>query len=169
MAIAGFYWLDEQSLAGSGLPGRTPGWLWAPPGSENDDRYLDADLGWLVEQGIGAILTLTVTPLSAPILRKHGLRSQHLPIHDMSAPRPAEFLTALDFIDEQHSQGRAVLVHCHVGEGRTGSILAAWLIRQGATPQEALTRLRSIRPGAVSSYEQQEALIRFAARREWIV
>jgi atypical dual specificity phosphatase len=62
-----------------------------------------------------------------------------------------------------------VLVHCRIGEGRTGSILAAWLIRQGATAQEALARLRAIRPEAVSALVQQEALARFATRREWII
>jgi len=132
-------------------------------------QSLDDDLLWLRQQGIGAVLSLTESPLPAQALQRHDMRTLHLPIDDQTAPHPTDFLAALDFIDQQRLQRRAVLVHCRLGEGRTGSILAAYLIRQGAAPQDALAHLRAIRPGAVSALVQQEALIRFARDREWIL
>lgn len=130
---------------------------------------LDDDLRWLSDQGIGAILSLTETPLPAEPLLRHAISSLHLPIDDQTAPTQAELLAALEFIDQQRIAGRAVLVHCRIGEGRTGSILAAYLIRQGASAEQALARLRAIRPGAISAPSQQDALATFARLREWIL
>lgn len=169
MTVPGFYWLDEGNLAGSALPELSDPWFQMPDTPALRERTLNENLRWLVDQGIGAILTLTEEPLAAVSLQRYSLASLHLPIPDQTAPRTDDFLAALDFIDAQHSLDRAVLVHCHVGMGRTGSILAAWLIRQGATPEQAIARLRAIRPGSVSTLSQEEALARFAARREWIV
>ena len=169
MAVRNFYWLFSGSLAGSARPGGEIGRFGSVPAGMTFAQSLDTDLRWLREQGIGAILSLTETPLPAQALLQHDLRSLHLPIDDEMAPHPQDFLAALDFIDQQHIQRRAVLVHCRIGEGRTGSILAAYLIRQGATPQQALAQLRTIRPGAVSAPSQQEALTRFASRRDWIL
>ena len=169
MAVPGFYWLDEGYLAGSAFPGLSGPWLQMPASPAQREQTLNENLRWLIKQGVGAILTLTEEPLAAMSLQRYSLASLHLPIPDQTAPRAADFLAALDFIDAQHSLDRAVLVHCHVGMGRTGSILAAWLIRQGATAEQAIAHLRAIRPGSVTTFAQEEALARFAARREWIV
>ena len=64
---------------------------------------------------------------------------------------------------------RRVAVHCLMGQGRTGSILAAYLIRAGATPEDALARLRAVCPGAVENPTQERALQEFARRRDWII
>jgi atypical dual specificity phosphatase len=169
MSVRNFYWLVEGAIAGSARPGGEIG--------RNSDTHpgmtltesLDDDLMWLKGQGIGAVLSLTETPLSAEALQRHGLATLHLPIDDQTAPTQAELLTALDFIDQQRIAGRGVLVHCRIGEGRTGTILAAYLIRQGATPEQALASLRAIRSGAVSAVAQQEALAAFARSRSWII
>lgn len=169
MAVQNFFWLFERSIAGSARPGGELGRHSTVPPGMTLAESLDADLRWLRSQGIGAILTLTEAPLPALALQQHELTALHLPIEDQTAPTQSDFLTALDFIDQQHIVGRGVLVHCRVGEGRTGSILAAYLIRQGADPQQALARLRTIWPGAVSAPTQQDALALFASRREWII
>jgi atypical dual specificity phosphatase len=87
----------------------------------------------------------------------------------MVAPSPLQFVHALSFIDEQRGLGRRVAVHCLMGQGRTGSILAAYLIRAGATPEDALARLRAVCPGAVENPAQERALQEFARRRDWII
>lgn len=169
MAVHNFYWLFEGLIAGGARPGGVRRRHSSAHTSMALAQSLDRDLLWLRAQGIGAILSLTESPLPATALREHGLQSLHIPIEDGTAPRPNDFLAALDFIDQQHMRRRAVLVHCRVGEGRTGSILAAYLIRQGAEPQAALDQLRAIRPDAVQAPAQQEALIRFARDRAWIL
>ena len=54
-----------------------------------------------------------------------------------------------------------------MGQGRTGTVLAAYLIRAGSSAQEAIVRLRDICPGALSSPTQERALEAFAQRRDW--
>lgn len=169
MAVRNFFWLFEGMIAGSARPGGEIGRHSSVPSGMTLAQSLDDDLSWLQRQGIGAILTLTEAPLPAHALLAHDLVALHLPIDDQTPPQQADFLTALDFIDQQRMAARGVLVHCRIGEGRTGVILAAYLVRQGATPQQALARLRSLRPGAVSAPAQEEALIMFARGREWII
>lgn len=164
--MQGFYWLIEDELAGCGLPGRRGrGLAWGAEGA----AALDEDLTWLRARGIGAVLTLTEAPLLEGALARHGMTGLHLPVPDMAAPSPAQIELALGFIDRQRVLGRGVLVHCLVGQGRTGTILAAYLIRGGLSPDEALRRVRAACPGAVENDEQQRALAAFAARRDWIV
>lgn len=169
MAVRNFYWLYEGALAGSARPGGEMDPRGSIPADKTQGEALDADLLWLRDQGIGAILSLTEAPLSAAALDRHGLASLHLPIDDLTAPTQADFLEALDFIDQQRAAGRGVLVHCRIGEGRTGCILAAYLIRQGATAEQALIHLRAFRQGAVGMPEQQRALALFASDRSWII
>ena len=56
-----------------------------------------------------------------------------------------------------------------MGQGRTGTVLAAYLIRGGLSADDALAEVRAICPGAISSAEQEAALHAFAARRDWII
>jgi atypical dual specificity phosphatase len=163
-----FYWLIDGVLAGCSRPGaserRGPSAEQGPAG-----EALDRDLTWLRGQGIRAVLSLTETPLSPDVVDRHGLHVLHLPIPDLHAPTPDQFMRALSFVDRQRAAGRAVVVHCLVGQGRTGTILAAYRIRGGAPPEQALHEIRTICPGAVGSAEQEQALHRFAARCDWIL
>jgi hypothetical protein len=59
----GFYWLIDDALAGCGRPGK-----WSRRDGDGADlaaatAALDDDLRWLRDRGIGAVLTLTETPL----------------------------------------------------------------------------------------------------------
>lgn len=165
--MQGFYWLIEGILAGCPLPGGR-----AEHGGRHSDApttTLDDDLARLRERGIGAVLTLTETPLPPEVLRRHGLDGLHIPVRDLTAPTPEQLMRALRFIDWQRALGHGVAVHCLVGEGRTGTVLAAYLIRAGATPEQALRQVRALRPGAVGAPEQERALVAFAARRDWII
>ncbi len=170
--MEGFYWLIEGLLAGCPRPGsrrRAPSRDIAP---ENDIRESDAlneDLAWLTARGIGALLSLTETPLDAAALAHAQMAVLHLPVDDLHAPTPAQLHYSLAFIDQQHARGHAVAVHCLMGQGRTGTVLAAHRIRAGATADASLTELRTICPGAISSPEQEQALHAFARRRDWIV
>jgi atypical dual specificity phosphatase len=167
MALLRFYWLVEGELAGCSRPGNESGVR--NQGKDADRPALASDLDWLLEQGISAILSLTETPLDEATLSTHGLQSLHLPVPDLTPPTPEQFLTALEFIDRQRTQGHAVAVHCLMGQGRTGSILAAYLIRNGTSSEEALRELRRICPGAVENPSQEHALAAFASRRDWVI
>ena len=158
----GFYWLIPNALAGCRRPGGFgSGAEWA--------ARCDADLAWLRRQGIAAILTLTEDPIDPAALARHGFASLHLPVEDLTPPRPDQIHAGLAFIDEHRAHGRAVAVHCLMGQGRTGTILAAYLIRGGLDPGSAVAAVRAVCPGAVENALQEEALAAFAARRDWLV
>lgn len=166
MAMTGFFWLDDL-LAGCSRPGgRAP--LPLDP-RVPDPSVLDRDLAWLRAQGIRAVLSLTETPLPPDALARHDLVSLHLPVPDLTPPTPEQLDHALAFIDRQRIAGRPVVVHCLMGQGRTGTVLAAYLIRAGATPEAALATLRARCPGAVGARVQEQALQAYYRRRDWII
>lgn len=176
-----FYWLIEGALAGCGRPGGPDkrGHKWWGRGSildlddpEKQQRIrhaLDEDLAWLSSLGIGALLSLTETPLAVGVIEQHGMEGLHLPIDDLTAPTPEQLDLALAFIDRQRALEHKVAVHCLMGQGRTGTVLAAYLVRGGASTDAALRELRAACPGAVGSPEQERALRAFERRRDWIV
>src|SRR5689334_14065583 len=110
-AVHRFYWLIEDVLAGCSRPGGLSG-------------SIDGDLSLLAERGIGALLSLTETPLPADALERHGLLGLHLPVDDFHAPTSAQMLEAIAFLDDARMRGEAVAVHCLAGQGRTGTVLA---------------------------------------------
>ncbi|HEX6777849.1 MAG TPA: dual specificity protein phosphatase family protein [Ktedonobacterales bacterium] len=165
-----FYWLIEDAIAGCCRPGGTDRRSAGRFGGESDAllEKLDEDLAWLKQQGIGAVLSLTETPLSEDALARHGLEGLHEPVDDFHAPTPAQLMRALEFIDWQRAQNRGVAVHCLMGQGRTGTVLAAYLIRAGSSAEAAIQQLRAICPGAIGSQVQERALEDFARSRDWI-
>jgi atypical dual specificity phosphatase len=169
--VPGFFWLIEDLLAGCARPGggHAPGRSIRAAEARDQPDAVERDLAWLRRQGIGAVLSLTETPLPAEVVARQKLTMLHVPVPDLQAPTPDQFLRALAFIDRQRAQGRAVVVHCLMGQGRTGTVLAAYRIRGGASPQEALRTVRALCPGAIGSPAQEQALYAFAARRDWIL
>lgn len=174
MAVQGFYWLLPTELAGSARPGgsdASPTQRGRERADEAEDRpgRFAADLSWLRAEGIRSILSLTETPLPADALQRGDFSYLHLAVDDLTAPTPLQLQQALGFIDWQRALGRPVVVHCRMGQGRTGTVLAAYLIRDGMTADAAIAHLRRICSGALSSASQERALHVFAARRDWVL
>ena len=65
------------------------------------------------------------------------------------------------WIDEQTGGGGTVPVHCRFGIGRTGTIVAAYLMSQGYGLKSAL-RLMSHTPSVPTSFSQWDLLDRYS-------
>lgn len=61
-----------------------------------------------------------------------------LTIADMDVCNPSHMTRVLGAIDAHLVEGRGVYVHCWGGMGRTGMVIACWLVRHGRTGSEAL-------------------------------
>jgi protein-tyrosine phosphatase len=58
-------------------------------------------------------------------------------------------------------EGKTILVHCLAGEGRTGCVLAAYLIKdRGVSADEAIKVLRRIKPSFVER-DQEKAVLNY--------
>lgn len=147
MSLHGFSWVIEGKLAAMSMP----------------DRSSD-DLGQLGRKGVGALVNLTPWEWPASVLTQYGLEYLQLPIPDFSPPQPAQADKFVQFCDRNINQGRAVAVHCLAGKGRTGTMIACYLVYKGAEPQEAIGRIRSLRPGSIETHSQELAVHEFAAR-----
>jgi len=157
--VHNFGWLLPGQLAGAGQPG---GGAYGQGGSP---EQLAEDLAWLKEQGLGALVSLTEEALAEELVRHQGLRYLHLPIGDMQAPNLAAITAFVGFVDQALRVGIAVAVHCRAGMGRTGTMLACYLVHREVEPQLALAQVRGQRPGSVETWAQEMAVFDYAAHR----
>lgn len=126
---------------------------------------LEDDLAYLCAQRVGAVVSLTDTPLPAEAMRRSELAYLHEPVLDFTPPTVEQLDRIMDFIARQaESTGRLVLVHCGAGLGRSGTVAAAYLVRSGWEPRAAIARVRELRPFAIETEEQERAVVDYAGR-----
>ena len=134
----------------------------AKPGGINP---LEADLGEIKAQGIRAIVTLTEEPLDRKIVAACGFEYLHLGVQDFMPPTLDQMKECIDFIDRMRALKKPVALHCYAGLGRTGTMLACYLVKEGLTAAAAIDEVRSHRPDSVQSDEQIAAVYRYESGR----
>jgi atypical dual specificity phosphatase len=145
---SGFSWIDKPHLAALAQPD-------AP-----------ADLEWLRANGIDVLVTLTEFPLPRNWVNDAGLMAVHIPIPDMAAPTDRQLQLAVEAIDRAKHAGMGVAVHCLAGKGRTGTILAGYLVSGGMSAAEAIRKVRELRPHSIETSEQEQAVYDLERRRK---
>lgn len=134
-----FSWLINNKLAGSGMPTSF------------------AELDWVIKQGVRSIITMTEEPLPESWIK--NVQYLHVPTEDLSAPDMEKIDLAVDFIQERIKNGEPTMVHCAAGIGRTGTILACYLIKYQNLPvKTAIDKVRQERPGSIQSESQEIAI-----------
>ena len=136
-----FSWVTEGKLAGSGLP------------------ITEDEFRWVVDKGIKSIVSVREVPLPSKWFDGGEIDYLHLMVEDYGAPTMEVLDETVDYIDKKIRSGKAVLVHCAAGKGRTGAVLAAYMIKkEKLTAEQAIENIRLIRPGSVQSLTQETAL-----------
>ncbi len=134
-------WIDPDRVAGMAMP------------EPSDGEALRA-------AGVTGMVSLTRrSPFPAP---PPGISVLHLPVVDLAAPTQDQLARAVRFIGGTVEGGGKAAVHCYAGLGRTGTVVAAWLVSRGTDPEEAIHRVRAARPGSVETVEQEHAVHLFA-------
>ena len=138
-----FSWLIENKLAGSAIPTSIE------------------EVQWAIEQGVKSIVTVREEPLDDECGQRSKLSSCHS--NDMGVPEFDDLGSAIDFIHNRITNNEPVMVHCLAGLGRTGTMLACYLIKyQKMSADEAIQKIREERPGSIQSFTQEEIIFQFA-------
>ena len=140
--LRGFSWVEQGVLAAMPFP-----------------RDLDA----LGAEGIVTLVSLTEILPNDEALESSGLESLHLPVEDFTAPTLQQMSTFVQTVEEGRLTNQPVGVHCAAGLGRSGTMSAAWFVYEGMSAEDALTRIREIRPGSVETLSQEESIAAFEA------
>lgn len=140
--LPNFSYLIENEIAGCGHP----------------DSYGECGnaLGELRERGIGALVSLDEEGCPLYLIAEHGLQYVHLPIPDFHPPTLQQAEQFIAFARKQREEGRSIAVHCQGGYGRTGTMLACYLVAQGEQAELAIKAVRRRRPGSVETRDQEQ-------------
>ncbi len=146
-APQGFSWIEKSELAA----------LARPTSPE--------DFQWLRQQGLEVLVSLTEDRPRRDWAEDAGLLIFHEPLEDMEPPSQDQLDRCVSAITRALDRNMPVAVHCGAGLGRTGAVLAAYLVAKGMTASNAIARIRRLRPHSIETEEQAEAVELFARRK----
>jgi atypical dual specificity phosphatase len=142
-----FSWVIHNKLAGSGTP-------------MTSEQYR-----WLIKNNIKSIVTVREFPLPQQWLVDNEKESiindyKFVYVKDYGVPTLEVLDNIVDYINIKITkEKKPLVVHCAAGKGRTGTILAAYLLKQdNISSQDAIKKIRSLRPGSIQSKVQEEIL-----------
>ena len=124
------------------------------------------DFHWLKRHGVEVLVSLTEDRPRRDWTENAGLLVFHEPLVDMEAPSQDQLDRVVSAILMATARNMGVAVHCGAGLGRTGVVLAAYLVAKGSTANNAIAKVRRLRPGSVETDEQAEAVELFARRKK---
>ena len=137
-----FSWIIEKKLAGSAIP------------------TSKEEIDWIKQEGVKSIVTIREEPLEDEWIK--DINYLHVHSNDMGIPEFSDLVDSVDFIHQRITNDEPVMVHCLAGLGRTGTILACYLIKyEDMTADDAIEKVRRERHGSIQSFSQEEIIFRF--------
>lgn len=107
------------------------------------------DLQNLTQAGIKSIVCLLEDNSNIQNYNEAGFKSLWLPVADDKAPSLEQVKKLVEFIDEQNQINNPVAIHCQGGKGRTGTLIASYLIAKGASFEDAMNKIDANQPNAI--------------------
>ena len=148
MQYMNFGWVLDNQLAGSQ----------GPVSMQN--------LFFLHQQGVRAVIRMEERTIPADTGGYVDIVDLFMPVTDFTAPAQGQIDQMIEFIDEQAVRNeRPVVVSCYAGIGRTGTVLACYLVSRGSEASDAIDEVRRRRSGSIQTPEQEAAVYEYARRR----
>lgn len=138
-----FSWIEPVLLAGCRAP------------------RVGSEISFLVSAGIKVLVRLQESKellIESEELESYGLHDYHFPIKEGDGLTPNDTHKLLSFIQQCIDDRKAVAVSCGGGIGRTGTILASYLVSRGMGSEEAILALRSERGPSIETKIQELAI-----------
>lgn len=139
-----FSWIIQDEIAGMARP-----------------VSIVPDLEFLKDNGIEAIVSLTELPLHKTLIEEFGFEYKHIPIADLTSPTQEQIEEFVTFVNNLTSSKKKIVVHCDAGIGRTGTMLACYLVNKGVSARNAITEVRKKRPGSIETMEQEDTIEKY--------
>jgi atypical dual specificity phosphatase len=137
-----FSWIIEKKLAGSAIP------------------TSKEEVDWVKQEGVKSIVTIREEPLEDEWVK--DINYLHVHSNDMGVPEFDDLIKSVDFIHQRITNDEPVMVHCLAGLGRTGTILACYLIKyEEMSADDAIQKVRNERYGSIQSFSQEEIIFQF--------
>ena len=137
-----FSWIIEKKLAGSAIP------------------TSKEEIDWVKQEGVKSIVRIREEPLEEEWLE--DVNYLHIHSNDMGVPEFDDLINSVDFLHQRITNDEPVMVHCLAGLGRTGTILACYLIKyEQMSADDAIQKVRNERHGSIQSFSQEEIIFRF--------
>ncbi|KAM7376239.1 hypothetical protein PAMP_005982 [Pampus punctatissimus] len=141
-----FSWVERGKVAGLALPRMT------------------CEYQYLLDNGIKHLVCLCERKPpyydTCPELQLH-----HIKIADFTSPSSSQIDRFLSIVEEANSKGEGVGVHCMHGHGRTGTMLACYLVKtKKISGIDAINEIRRLRRGSIETHEQEKAVVQFYQR-----
>jgi len=147
-----FGWIEQDRIAGC-----------RGPRSDND-------LAFLASSGIRALVRLAhedETGISKADVESQGLEDCYEPVPDWNPPTQTQIDGVIAFVCSAIAREKPVAVSCGAGCGRTGTVLACYLVASGRSAEDAIRHLLSVRPCSreiLTVPGQREAVLEFGRR-----
>jgi atypical dual specificity phosphatase len=139
---------------------------WVIPGRLAGARapMTEGDLKVLSDLGISLLVRLTEARfVTAEQVREAGLEDLHDPVPDFGVPQLEQIFRIVERVQTTMGSGRAAVISCLAGHGRTGTMLSCCLVAQGLSAEAALRFMELVGRTHSETEEQREAVRRFAA------
>ncbi len=145
--IRNFSWIIEGEIAGMAKPASSV-----------------YDFEFLKEKGLEAIVSLSEYPLSEILIEEFGFSVKHIPVRDFQPPTLEQVEDFVAFAKNARSEGKKLVVHCDAGMGRTGTLLACYLVSKGHSATDAIEEVRTKRPGSLETIEQEAVVLKYEGK-----
>ncbi|KAL4716431.1 hypothetical protein ACJJTC_015859 [Scirpophaga incertulas] len=139
-----FSWFIEKKVAAMGWPQTV----------EN--------LNYLADVGVDHLITLSPEKVPPILECKKKLKWSEIAIKEFGAPTLKQILKFIEICERAEMRGEVIGVHCRHGRGRTGTMLACYLVYfKDMAPERAILTVRVQRPGSCETYEQEKVVCHY--------